>query len=135
MRVRIEGLTSLMAKLQHLGGNVDGAIDKGLARAAQKIKADAKRNCPRDTGRLVNSISSEKIADKAYAVGTNVEYAVFVEYGTGRRGNPEVAHTTARAGTHPHPFLLPAIIANESYVYKSAQVELLKSIKEAMNNG
>ena len=133
MQVKIDGLSSLMAKLNYLGGNVDTAIDNGLHKGALKIQSDAKRACPYDTGRLKGSISIERIAEKSYAVGTNVEYAPYVEYGTGQRGDPSVEHTTARVGTYPHPFLMPALVANQSYVYKSCQAELLKAIKGAMN--
>ena len=133
MELKVEGLLSLMAKLSYLGGNANETVGAGISKGVQKIKSDAKRFCPADTGRLRNSITTEKLSETAYAVGTNVEYAPFVEYGTGQRGNPEVAHTTSVIGTYPHPFLLPAIVANENYVIKSCQLELLKAIKGAMN--
>lgn len=115
MEVSIEGLESLMAKLRRLGGSVDAAMNKGLGRGAQKIKRDAKKNCPYDTARLKNSIEctnqefhSFSYADnkkneytgsvsgggfKCWVVGTNVEYAMFVEFGTGQLGAPGVPHT------------------------------------------
>lgn len=133
MQVKIDGLTSLIAKLNYLGGNADSAIDKGLHKGALKIQSDAKRACRYRTGRLKDSISIERIAEKSYAVGTNVEHAPYVEYGTGQRGDPSVEHTTARVGTYPHPFLMPALVTNQNYVYKSCQAELLKAIKGAMN--
>lgn len=38
-----------------------------------------------DTGRLKNSLTHEVVPDEAMVeVGTNVEYAVYVEYGTGK---------------------------------------------------
>ncbi len=132
MEIKIDGLTALMAKLEHLGGSSETAIDKGLARGTQAIKRDAKSICPYDTGRLKGSITSEKLAPCTYAVGTNVEYASYVEYGTGQRGDPKIAHTTAKAGQSPQPFLHPALTANKSYVLKSVQVELLRAIKEKM---
>ncbi len=49
MEVSIEGLESLMAKLRRLGGSVDASIDKGIGKGVQKIKRDAKVNCPYDT--------------------------------------------------------------------------------------
>lgn len=47
-----------------------------------------------DTGRLVNSISHMVKGDSAY-IGTNVEYAAYVEMGTSR--------------SKPYPYLKPAI--------------------------
>lgn len=93
MEMSIEGLESLMAKLRRLGGSVDEAIDKGIGKGVQKIKSDAKVNCPYDTGRLKGSISTEHLELKVWAVGTNVEYAMFVEFGTGQHGAPGVPHT------------------------------------------
>ena len=46
----------------------------------------AKKDTPVDTGRLRNSIA-HAVEDDAAFIGTNVEYAVFVEAGTrGRQG-------------------------------------------------
>lgn len=46
----------------------------------------AKRLCPVDTGRLRNSITHQVyVNDKAVHVGTNVEYAPYVELGTKRQ--------------------------------------------------
>lgn len=44
----------------------------------------AKRLCPVDTGRLRNSITHTTDENTAY-IGTNVEYAPFVELGTSRQ--------------------------------------------------
>ena len=46
MEMSIEGLEGLMVKLRRLGGSVDAAIDKGIGKGVQKIKSDAKVNCP-----------------------------------------------------------------------------------------
>jgi hypothetical protein len=35
-----------------------------------------------------------------YAVTTNVEYAVYVEYGTGKLGDPTVTHTSKESWTY-----------------------------------
>ena len=53
----------------------------------------AKALCPVDTGRLRNSISHAVEGDSAY-IGTNVEYAPYVEMGTVR--------------TRAQPYLKPA---------------------------
>lgn len=46
----------------------------------------AKRLCPVDTGRLRNSITHQvSVQGKAVYVGTNVEYAPYVELGTKRQ--------------------------------------------------
>lgn len=146
MEMKIEGLAGLMEKLEYLGGNSTQAINKGLGKAAQKIKADAKRFCPYDTGRLKGSISSEHTGPMEWAVGTNVEYAPYVEFGTGSLGDPSVPHTTKKFwrykkkgkyytthGQPPKPFLYPALLYNKDYVFKSAKLQLAKALRGKMN--
>lgn len=60
-------------------------FDKAKHRALEAIgltaEGHAKKNCPVDTGRLRNSISHATDDDAAY-IGTNVEYAPYVELGS-----------------------------------------------------
>lgn len=62
----------------------------------------AKRLCPVDTGNLRNSISHTQ-SDNTEYIGTNVEYAPYVELGTSR--------------TRAQPYLKPAV-ANNVSVYQ-----------------
>ena len=48
---------------------------------ALRVDKEAKKNCPVDTGNLRGSITVDINGVEA-EVGTNVEYAPFVEYGT-----------------------------------------------------
>ncbi len=62
-----------------------GPVVKDLARRAIQVEATAIRLCPVDTGRLRSSITHELAVDDRgllARVGTNVEYAIFVEFGT-----------------------------------------------------
>jgi HK97 gp10 family phage protein len=77
-----------------------GPVGKSLARSAVKVEAAAIRLCPVDTGRLRSSITHQLTVDGQgllALVGTNVEYAIFVELGT--RFSPA------------QPFLRPALRA------------------------
>ena len=70
------------------------AIDKALAAGLEEVgltaEGYAKKKCPVDTGRLRNSITHELDADaKAVYIGTNVEYAIYVEKGV--RGKDEAS--------------------------------------------
>lgn len=58
-------------------------INKGLKKIAMTAERHAKLACPVDTGRLRNSISNTNDKNTAY-IGTNVEYAPYVEMGTSR---------------------------------------------------
>lgn len=74
---------SVQVEKDNVGAVVDG-IGKALLTALEKIglsaEGDAKMLCPVDTGRLRNSITHQvDKAEKAVYIGTNVEYAVYVE--------------------------------------------------------
>lgn len=47
-----------------------------------KAESYAKAACPVDTGRLRNSITHEQFSEDTEVIGTNVEYAPYVELGT-----------------------------------------------------
>lgn len=70
----------------------------------------AKRLCPVDTGRLRNSIS-HTVGDFVCYIGTNVEYAPYVELGTSK--------------THAQPFIKPAV-ADHASEYKRIVTNVLK---------
>lgn len=74
------------------------AIDTGCLEAFEEIgqiaEGYAKADCPVDTGRLRNSITYEA-EDRKVSVGTNVEYAPYVELGM--------------QGRNPQPFIRPSI--------------------------
>ena len=82
--IEIEGLEALQSKLK--GDELLGQPVKDLlSTAALSLEREAKILSPVDTGRLrssiTHSISPERIPTWA-KVGTNVEYAEYVEYGT-----------------------------------------------------
>ena len=69
---------------------IEDAINKAVASALEEIglaaERFAKRACPVDTGRLRNSITHAlEMDEEAVYIGTNVEYAPYVENGTSRR--------------------------------------------------
>lgn len=61
---------------------INEGLDEELEKMALEIEAEAKKRCPVRTGRLRASIHTGRISEKVYYVGTNVEYAPFVEFGT-----------------------------------------------------
>lgn len=96
---------------------IDQATDEAIERALEAIglqaEGYAKMLCPVDTGRLRNSITHTYDASeqKAY-VGTNVEYAAYVEYGTSK--------------TKPQPYIRPAV-ADHGDEYKEIVENFLKN--------
>ena len=69
-------------------------METALEMIGLKAEGYAKGYCPVDTGRLRNSISHTADNDSAY-IGTNVEYAVYVELGTVK--HPQPAHFLKQA--------------------------------------
>ena len=74
---------------------MEKAIERGLEAIGMTAEGHAKKITPVDTGRLRNSISYATDDEAAY-IGTNVEYAPYVELGArGRDGK----HMLQRAAT------------------------------------
>ena len=74
---------------------MEKAIERGLEAIGLTAEGHAKKETPVDTGRLRNSIS-HAVEDRAAYIGTNVEYAPYVELGA--RGRPGV-HMLQRAAS------------------------------------
>ncbi len=78
----------------------------------------AKKATPVDTGNLRNSIS-HKVTEDAVYIGTNTEYAPYVEFGTGKYypgGRPDSwvyqddkGNWHRTEGSKAQPFLKPAV--------------------------
>ena len=95
----LQGASGLLNKLRLLVPATRAAVRGAVAETALLIESDAKRFAPVDTGRLRSSIHADLAGNGLSAtVGTNVSYALFIEFGTRR----------ARA----QPFLFPAFEKN-----------------------
>lgn len=87
-------------------------IEQALIAIGLTAESYAKADCPVDTGRLRNSITNAVRTDeKAVYIGTNVEYAAFVELGTSRM--------------KARPYLKPAATEHTAE-YKSLAEQALK---------
>ena len=89
-------------------------LTRGLAAVGMTAEGYAKKECPYDTGRLQNSISNEVEENNVY-IGTNVEYAVYVEF------NDKAKHPSGNA------HFLRNAAANHSNEYKQIVEASLKS--------
>lgn len=92
--------------------NLAEAMERALTRIGLVAEGYAKKEAPVDTGNLRNSIThAVEMDEKAAYIGTNVEYATYVELGTSR----------AKA----QPFLKPAATEHGT-VYKRILEDELK---------
>lgn len=119
-------------------GKIKQAILKGLEMVGMQAEGYAQDLCPKDTGHLSNSITHKVVSsEKAVYIGTNVEYAPYVELGTGKyysggRQTPwfyvddkGVGHFTH--GQRPQPYLKPAAEKHKD--------EYRKIIEDQLKNG
>jgi HK97 gp10 family phage protein len=74
-------LQNALNNIDKYSKEVQADVKKQIAKSTLTIESNAKRNAPVDTGRLRSSIASN-ITDVRGEVGTNVEYALFIEFGT-----------------------------------------------------
>ena len=146
MEVKIEGLDKLLKKLDKLDGNVQESTKKALLRAGGVFEECAKKHCPVDTGHLHESIHTELRDNSTVSVGTNCEHAVYVEYGTGPKGDPSVPHTTKEFwryqdaggqwhtshGQPPQPYMRPAFAEGKDEAVEAVKESIQEDIKELM---
>lgn len=145
MSVEIKGLDNLRRKLQSMGGELDHATEKGVERATKTVQTVAKLLCPVDTGYLRESIQAsfawQPSGECIGTVGTVVEYAPYVEFGTGQKGSAspsppkaplESGYREDWRGQFAQPYLYPALVDNRARVLKHLEHELRKGIREAM---
>ena len=89
--------------MRELFESTRGPMAKDLLRRSTRIERTAKRLAPVDTGRLRASVThalEEDVRGLVGVIGTDVEYAPYVELGTSRAG--------------AQPFLRPALAAEIS---------------------
>jgi len=138
--IQILGVTRLLAKFERLE-EID--MTEPVGKATALVQGSAKNNAAVDTGALRGSIHKE-VARSANGstigrVFTNLEYAPFVEFGTGKKGEGTYPYSIKgvsleyrqtpwafekdgekiwTAGQVAQPFLFPAIKENEAKIKK-----------------
>ena len=91
---RVEGLQQLRRKLETIKSlERDPRVNQALGRGAAHIQSAVKLLTPVDTGNLRNKIIAQQEKFMQWVVETNVEYAIYVEFGTGKLGSASVPHT------------------------------------------
>lgn len=135
MSIEIEGLDDVLNRIEKLGDTSN--IEATLSQACALVERSAKQKAPKDTGELRRSITS-KIEGTQGIVYTPLEYAPYVEYGTGlfaeNGGRKDVPwnyqddkgnwHSTS--GQKPQPFMRPALNENRE--------KIIDLLGEAINN-
>lgn len=104
---------------------------RALTIMAETAEGYAKLNCAtkftNPTGRLMNSIAHViDVGEKKAYIGTNVHYAPYVEFGTGRAAEEGMGGNQSIPGMMAKPYLRPAISEHVDEYKKIAKEELSK---------
>lgn len=101
---RTLGLQELQRRLETIKNlDRDPRVDRALGRGASMMQGQVKLLTPTGnpgTGYLKNSIINNHVKMMEYSVETNCEYAIYVEFGTGKLGDPSVPHTSKDSWTY-----------------------------------
>lgn len=150
----INGVDSLMKKLNALGGNANKVLETSIAKQTKLVQGEAKDLCPVDCGDLQQRIYTDVKSHQSKVIGkvfTNVEYAAYVEFGTGKKGEasggdkypgqlsykqdkwlvniPDVGPRWIE-GQPAQPFMYPALKNNKELIKKNIASDLEKKIRE-----
>jgi HK97 gp10 family phage protein len=111
------------------------AAERALEKCGLTAEGYAKKATPVDTGNLRNSIS-HKVQKDTMFVGTNVEYAPYVEFGTGKyylggRPDPwvykdEKGNWHRTSGIKAKPFIKPSVADHKQQYFDIIEQELKK---------
>ncbi len=139
VNIQLKGADKLIKDLTKLGKEATFLVGAETADAANAIELNAKSKAPVDKGRLRQSITSQKIADLTYRVFTNVDYAPYMEFGTGRLTSvpPALKRLAAQfkgkgireVNLMPQPFMYPAFIIERPKYIKALKRLLKRLIK------
>ena len=139
--LKVKGIAKALADIDKFDQATQQRIKDTVNEFALKIQKSAKKRCPVDTGRLRSSIVIEPYNGGFTArVGTNVKYAPYVEFGTGKyavEGNGRKTPWAYKnrdgeliwtAGQKPQPYLLPAFNEHKQ-AYINAIKQILRDVK------
>ena len=137
--IKINGIEEVIDSIEQLGDLPN--LKEALGKACALVERSAKQKAPKGTGELRRSITSKIEEDGDELVGvvyTPLEYAPYVEFGTGlfaeEGGRKDVPwnykddkgdwHSTS--GQKPQPFMRPALDENRE--------EVLRILKGGLSN-
>jgi HK97 gp10 family phage protein len=135
MSIKLEGMEEIQKALDKIVD--EQKLNAALGKACALVERSAKQKAPKGNGDLRRSITS-KVEKGVGTIYTPLEYAPYVEYGTGlfaeEGGRQDVPwcykddegnwHSTS--GQHPQPFMRPAFNENRE--------QILRILKEALTS-
>jgi hypothetical protein len=139
VQVNETSFTKALNKLKALENDFAAEIDLEMAAASEEIALKAKQNVTTvDNGRLRASIKANKLSLLRHEVSVSVNYAAYVEFGTGneyKKYEPNLTNEwkniaadffkTGKGITRPAPYLYPAV----KFVMQKLKERFLKRLK------
>lgn len=132
MAIEFEGLDEILDSLDKLADTKQ--LNDTMGQVCALVERDAKQNAPKDTGTLARSIQSKVENNNNSIQGvvfTPLEYAPYVEFGTGlfaeSGGRTDVpwaykddktGELIFTSGQKPQPYMRPAIDNNREKIVK-----------------
>ena len=142
--VTIKNVDRLTRRLNKIA---DMELEKAMKKAVTMVHGQAKALAPVDTGNLAGSIRMEiKKKDKNLEgrVYTNVQYAPYVEFGTGVAGNGsypyeveglKLAYHETWGGMPAQPYMYPALKENEKRIQQLFKDGVKTNLKNTCKGG
>jgi HK97 gp10 family phage protein len=136
--MNVFGIDKLITELKDYSKKINNGLNNSVKEAALNVETRAKMDCPVDMGTLRASINSRPIKDNegnGWEVFTPLEYAPYVEFGTGTRvsiptGYEEYAMQFKGqkeiAGMNAQPYLIPN--------FEMEKIALIENIKIIISN-
>jgi len=133
--------------IQRLNKIADMELKKTVVDATKVVHAQAKALAPVDTGTLAGSIHQEvKVKSESVEgrVFTNVQYAPYVEFGTGVKGNGsypydieglDLTYKEDWGGMPAQPFMYPALKQNEKYIKDLFKSDVKTNLSKVCKGG
>lgn len=126
---RIDGLDRLNRNLRRISPS-KGAVERIVRKWSEYVRGEAVDRAPAVTGALQQSIRTDTAWERDTCIGiiyTNLEYAPYVEFGTGRRGaaspviappGMHLAYSDYWEGQAAQPYLYPSLHNNKARILR-----------------
>lgn len=115
MPVKFKGLDETLDFFSEVDDSIENSISQALVDGALLVENSAKRSTPVDTGRLRDSITTNKIDKLTVEIGTNVDYA-------------EAVHEGWR-GRSPKPFMKQGYAQSKNKIISNIENAISKGLK------
>ena len=120
VKVAVEGANAIAKDLKAMEDAAASVLMAGAEAGGQIALADARRNCPEDTGALKQSLQLEKDKATPKKATVRVDYDKSIKYGTfvelGARGRPA------------NPFLRNAVDDNINQINEAIVEEIARAV-------